>query len=68
MSATYTLHKSTIMRNGFPIFMMSGVHTLETTVGDRKRLRERIVRLLNEDSQKMDPYVCDWTIADWMMA
>lgn len=58
----WTLDKSTILRNGCPVFAMAGIHTGETTPQERKRLRERVVRLLNEDAQRADPYICDWIV------
>lgn len=62
------LKGSTLYRNGLPVFQMAGVHTAETTPQERRRLRERICRLLNDEQppgRPDDPYSCDWKVEDY---
>lgn len=47
LSQRWTLDKSTLMRNCRPVFQLTGVHSGEATVQERKQLREFIVWLLN---------------------
>ncbi len=62
LTARWTLDKSTLLRNGNPVFTLHGIASGEATPSERKALRRFIVLLLNaaERGAGHPALICDF--------